>query len=167
MSMFEEIERKLRCMNSDAKISQLIDLLSSIQSLSDAKLVELVKESARQSTPRSGIYLIKFISSFSRKSSRFLKLIQEDLPGVVLFCFQVATPDDKPTIILLVEGWRMMGVVWSEIAVKSLLLINLFVSGPAIEETLQSLTNVIVDDLKSVELRTDRVISALNMLTSL
>ena len=151
-----EIERKLRCLKSDKDVAELIDLLTLVDSkCMDKDLSAMVVEQSKLGT----IYLLKFIVLYSKKSVFFFKLLQLDLPGIVLFCYQT-NPND--TVILFVEGWRMMGPLWTVVADKALLLIKLFNN----ETVLRSVLTDLLDQTNE-EKRLDQIISTLNVLTSL
>lgn len=175
--LFAEIERKLRCLNSDAKVNMLTDLVSSMQSnLISETMARLVGSTCRHASPENGIFLIKFVTVYSKKDQKFFKCIEDTLPGIVLLCSQVSS--DKHTLKLYVEGWQMGGKVWQSIASKSLGLLKLYeiadplreviagLDGRQVKDALMNATNK-AEIISACEVRLEQVIRALNILTSI
>lgn len=163
--MWQEIERKIRCLNSDQKVAGLVDSLTLIQTASEREIVQLVGDASRVVSPGSGIYLLKFIVSFSKKNFVFFRAIESILPGIVLFCYQVA--DNKDIVLLYVDGWRMMGENWCSASEKASLLIKMSTKGEDLGVLSKLVGRPMPHSLQEAEEGMEVAIDCLNILTSI
>lgn len=164
--LFIELEsRLLLSLSTDHKVNQLVDLVCSVQSpvLSET-LSGLVLKTAKLIHPKKGLFLLKFISQYPKKDSRFLKLVEKNLPEVVLFCYQ--TSSERETVKLYIAGWKMQISPWPQIATKCEATIRLFDKRHELGQVVELLQRSYgpLGEPSSVEARLDCVIEAINYL---
>ena len=115
-----EIHARLTILSSEDRVNELVDICNSVHSTNLSESVaSLVHKVSRIIHPSNSLYLLKFISAFSKKDSKFAKAVLDDLADTVLFCYQACSESEQVTIRLYVSGWKMRVSPWPDIARKS------------------------------------------------
>ena len=112
-----EIWDKLSRLSSEAQVSSLVDSCMSVSSPTVSENISaLVQAVSMVIHPSNSLYLLKFISAYSKKDAKFFNRISSVIPEIVVFCFQSSTVEVQETILLYVSGWKMRVSPWPQVA---------------------------------------------------
>jgi len=113
--------------NSEERVNELVDLCNSIHSTNSGDTIaSLVRNASRIIHPSMSLFLLKFVSAYSKKDQKFVKSIVEDLHDTVLFCYQSCSSEEKETIRMYISGWRMRVSPWPEVGDRARGTLDLF-----------------------------------------
>ena len=115
--LHREILENLMVLNSEQKVNEVVDMINSIHFTNSAEIIiSLLRTASRIIHPSASLFLLKFVSAYAKKDQKFLKSCVDDLPSIVLFCYQSCDSNEKATLRMYVSGWKMRVAPWPEVA---------------------------------------------------